>query len=221
MISVIPGITDTLAYLRPSPEKPQGEVFAQVLASVAGNSQSGTGTAASPPARYVVQEGDNLSRIARKLGYGNPLALAQANGIKNPDRLQVGQVLHLPDYPSTSEAPGKGLASPGKTSRPQGVQAKNRSRRLVLASWYGVQHHGKRMANGQPFNMYADTAAHRSLPLGTRLTLTNPRNGSSTTVLVTDRGPFVRGRELDLSYEAARKLGILDKGVTRLYMEGG
>jgi rare lipoprotein A len=77
------------------------------------------------------------------------------------------------------------------------------------------------MANGQPFNMYADTAAHKSLPLGTRLTITNPKNGAIVKVQVTDRGPYVSGRSLDLSYSAARKLGVVESGVARVWMEGG
>jgi rare lipoprotein A len=69
--------------------------------------------------------------------------------------------------------------------------------------------------------MYADTAAHKNLPLGTRLTVTNPRNGNSVQVRVTDRGPFVAGRSLDLSYSAARKLGVLENGVAKVWIKGG
>jgi rare lipoprotein A len=74
------------------------------------------------------------------------------------------------------------------------------------------------MANGQPFNMYADTVAHPSLPLGTRLRLTNPANGRSVEVKVTDRGPYIRGRGLDLSYAVAQKLGVVQSGVSRIVM---
>jgi rare lipoprotein A len=77
------------------------------------------------------------------------------------------------------------------------------------------------MANGRPFNMYADTAAHKSLPLGTRLTVTNPKNGASVQVQVTDRGPYVGGRSLDLSYGAARKLGVVESGVAKVVVNGG
>jgi|UniRef100_A0A7C5AMR8 rare lipoprotein A len=221
MIAVIPGITDTLAYLQPSLEKPRGGVFAQVLAEAARQTPSGTSETAAPPARYVVQAGDNLSRIARKLGYPDPEALARANGLKNPDLLKVGQVLKLPENFQPLENKSKFMAAPVRPLRSGGNQISHRGRRLVVASWYGSQHHGRLMANGQPFNMYAETAAHPSLPLGTRLTLTNPQTGSTATVLVTDRGPFVPGRDLDLSFEAARKLGVLRNGVAKLYMEGG
>ncbi len=75
------------------------------------------------------------------------------------------------------------------------------------------------MANGQPFDVHADTAAHPTLPLGTDLRLSNPANGRSVEVQVTDRGPFIPGRNLDLSYSAAQKLGVVKAGVSRLYME--
>ncbi|MCX8073451.1 MAG: septal ring lytic transglycosylase RlpA family protein [Candidatus Binatia bacterium] len=90
------------------------------------------------------------------------------------------------------------------------------SRKLVHASWYGTDFHGRRAANGRKFNANEYTAAHRSLRFGTKLEVTNPRNGKKVVVEVTDRGPYVRGRELDLSYAAARELGIVRSGVARL-----
>ena len=80
--------------------------------------------------------------------------------------------------------------------------------RKVIASWYGKQFNGKLMANGKRFNMYKLTAAHKSLPFGTRLLLQNPQNGKKVLVTITDRGPYVRGRDLDLSKRAAEILGI-------------
>lgn len=72
------------------------------------------------------------------------------------------------------------------------------------------------MANGKPFNMYAFTAASKTLPFGTHVILYNPRNGREVTVTITDRGPYTRGRDFDVSWAAARKLGILGKGVSSL-----
>jgi rare lipoprotein A len=83
----------------------------------------------------------------------------------------------------------------------------------TLASWYGEEHHGKPTASGEPFDMHALTAAHPSLPFGTLVVVTNLRNGRSVTVRVNDRGPFVRGRGIDLSYAAARALGSVGAGV--------
>ncbi len=80
------------------------------------------------------------------------------------------------------------------------------------ASWYGRKFHGKRTSSGEPFNMYAMTAAHKSLPLPTYVMVTNRRNGKQAVVKVNDRGPFIDDRLIDLSYAAAAKLGILANG---------
>lgn len=99
------------------------------------------------------------------------------------------------------------------------LQPRKKAGRIVRASWYGPKFHGKIMANGQPFNMHALTVAHRTIPLGTRLILKNPRNGKKVKVRVTDRGPFVRGRQLDVSYAVAQQLGFVEQGVARLRMQ--
>ena len=98
-------------------------------------------------------------------------------------------------------------------------QTKKKRGRFVVASWYGPKFHGRTMANGQRFNMYALTVAHRTLPLGTELVLINPRNGKQVRVRVSDRGPYIHGRHLDVSYEVARKLHFVRRGVTRLQMQ--
>lgn len=85
-----------------------------------------------------------------------------------------------------------------------------------LASWYGPRFHGRPTASGEPFNMYAFTAAHRILPLGTYVLVTNLENGRRVVVRINDRGPFVPGRIIDLSYAAARALGMLERGVVRV-----
>lgn len=74
------------------------------------------------------------------------------------------------------------------------------------ASWYGKKFHGRATASGEDFDMFELTAAHRQLPLGTYVRVTNLRNGKSVIVRVNDRGPYIRGRILDLSYGAARML---------------
>jgi rare lipoprotein A len=84
------------------------------------------------------------------------------------------------------------------------------------ASWYGTKFHGKRTSSGEPYDLYAMTAAHKTLPLPTYVEVTNLDNGSSVIVKVNDRGPFHDGRIIDLSYTAAAKLGILDKGTGRV-----
>ena len=89
----------------------------------------------------------------------------------------------------------------------------------IVASWYGKQFNGKLTASGKRFNMYAMTCAHKTLKFGTKLRVTNPDNNKSVIVTVNDRGPFIRGRDLDLSYGAAKKIGIVRKGVARVKME--
>lgn len=81
------------------------------------------------------------------------------------------------------------------------------------ASWYGPGFHGKRTASGERFNENAYTAAHRSLPFGTRVRVTNLRNGRMVDVRINDRGPFVRGRIIDLSRAAASEIGMIRDGV--------
>lgn len=88
-----------------------------------------------------------------------------------------------------------------------------------LASWYGPPYANRRGANGKIYNQYAMTAAHRTLPLGTRVRVTNLATGQSTVVEITDRGPFVRGRILDLSLAAARAIGVYRSGVARVRIE--
>lgn len=87
---------------------------------------------------------------------------------------------------------------------------------LVVASWY---QHGKYTASGQRFDPNGFTVAHRTLPFGIKLKLTNPNNGKSIVVIVNDRGPFIKGTGLDVSRGAAQYLGFTKKGKTKLKMQ--
>ena len=84
------------------------------------------------------------------------------------------------------------------------------------ASWYGKAHQGKSTASGERFDMHALTAAHRTLPFGTIVRVTHLKSGKSVNVRINDRGPFRSGRIIDLSYEAARRLGIVSRGTARV-----
>jgi len=88
-----------------------------------------------------------------------------------------------------------------------------------VTSWYGPRFHGRLTANGEIYDMYAPTAAHITLPLGSLIRVTNPSNGQSKVFRINDRGPYIEGRELDLSYQGARELGLVDKGVARVHIE--
>ncbi|SIN92581.1 septal ring lytic transglycosylase RlpA family protein [Halodesulfovibrio marinisediminis] len=87
------------------------------------------------------------------------------------------------------------------------------------ASWYGKKFHGRKTANGERYDMYGMTAAHKNLPFGTILRVTNMQNKRSVIVRVNDRGPFVEGRIVDLTHTAAQKLGMLGPGVVPVKLE--
>jgi rare lipoprotein A len=88
-----------------------------------------------------------------------------------------------------------------------------------LASWYGPPYHNRRGSNGEVYNMHAMTAAHRTYPLGSIVRVTNVKTGHSALVRITDRGPFIPGRVLDLSLAAARKLDVWQPGVAEVKVE--
>jgi peptidoglycan lytic transglycosylase len=90
---------------------------------------------------------------------------------------------------------------------------------MGLASWYGEAHDGLPTASGEIFDRTRYTAAHRTLPIGTRLRVTNLENGRVVRVRVNDRGPYVAGRILDLSQEAARTLGMVERGVVMVQLD--
>jgi rare lipoprotein A len=87
------------------------------------------------------------------------------------------------------------------------------------ASWYGREQHGHLTANGERFDMYALTAAHRTLHMNTHVRVTNLHNGRSCVVRINDRGPYSRGRIIDVSYAAAKQLGMIDAGVALVRVE--
>ena len=90
---------------------------------------------------------------------------------------------------------------------------------IGVASWYGRSHAGQLTATGERFNPRAMTCAHRTLPLGSVVTVTNIATGTNVTCRVNDRGPYIRGRILDLSEQAARQLGVGAQGVVRVRIE--
>lgn len=91
--------------------------------------------------------------------------------------------------------------------------------KIGKASWYGNPFHGRLTANGERYNMYGMTAAHRTYAMGTVLKVTNLRNKRSVRVRVNDRGPFYSSRNIDLSYGAAKKLGMIKKGVGKVKIQ--
>lgn len=106
-----------------------------------------------------------------------------------------------PQAPQAKERPAPGEAIEGR------------------ASWYGGKFHGRRTANGERFDMDDLTAAHRTLPFGTKVRVTNARNGRSVVVRINDRGPFIGGRVIDLSRGAADAIGMVRTGVAPVRIE--
>ncbi|MBI5408444.1 MAG: septal ring lytic transglycosylase RlpA family protein [Nitrospirae bacterium] len=89
----------------------------------------------------------------------------------------------------------------------------------ITASWYGQDFHGRPTSSGERYDMYGMTCAHKTMDFGTKLRVTNPDTDQSVDVIVNDRGPFIDGRDLDLSYGAAREIGFANKGVGEVKIE--
>lgn len=100
-------------------------------------------------------------------------------------------------------------------------QLRNRRQRgyRAVASWYGGYFHGRKMANGRRFNMYSNSCAHKTFRFGTILRVTNTANGRSTKCEVEDRGPFIKGRELDLSKGSFSRIALLTQGLINIKIE--
>jgi rare lipoprotein A len=128
----------------------------------------------------------------------------------------------------SSQAGSVSAAAPVKTTVPPQSEedalripadAKPISVETGLASWYGGPYHNRRGSNGEIYNMHAMTAAHRTLPLGSIVRVTNVKTGRSALLRITDRGPFIEGRVLDLSEAAAKKIDIWQAGVGMVRIE--
>jgi rare lipoprotein A len=121
----------------------------------------------------------------------------------------------VPETPAGSPAPG----SASKRNKPVPMPAPSGYTEEGNASWYGAPFHGRRASNGEVYDMYKLTAAHRTLPFETMVRVTNTNNGKSTVVRITDRGPFVDNRIIDLSLAAAREIELVGPGVAAVRVE--
>jgi len=170
---------------------------------------------------------------AKQLSFGAVLVVACACGIGCAARRPAaGNTPPAPTQPSetpeaTSEKAKKDTAIPPATPAPPA--AKHGKTPVVPApvgyteegnaSWYGNPFHGRRASNGEVYDMYKLTAAHRTLPFETMVRVTNLSNNKSTVVRITDRGPFVENRIIDLSQAAAREIESIGPGVVRVRLE--
>ena len=188
-------------------EKAKQKVSAQSTGAIAGIGQQGAALAGASAGLSKVTSSKTIENISPVLAIEPaPLYLPD----QNPALTGAGATAS--NGTSTNAAV---LAS----STSQSTDTNTSSDETVVASWYGKQHHGKTMANGKPFNMYGSTIAHKDIPLGTKVLLENPTTGQKATATVTDRGPFVAGRDIDVSYGLAKRLSLKDQGVGSLVMK--
>ena len=134
-----------------------------------------------------------------------------------------------PGYHAGNAPPSRHLGEGGKVKRGNPYQVAGQwyeplatgegYDEVGIASWYGRKFHGKKTANGETYDMYAMTAAHTVLPMPSIVKVTNLENGKSVKVRINDRGPFVKGRLIDLSYAAAKALGYVKQGTARVRVQ--
>jgi rare lipoprotein A len=133
--------------------------------------------------------------------------------------MAAAPVTSTPESDANAASGSKTLPKASKAKTSGSAQASRKAPyQIGIASWYGKQFHGKTTANGEAFDMFELTAAHRQLPLGTYVKVTNLRNGKWIVVRINDRGPYVAGRIMDLSYGAARMLGFYS-GIERVRLD--
>ena len=141
---------------------------------------------------YKLKKGDNLYRVGLK--FNLPWKeIAKSNNISNERALKSGRELLI-----EKEFPYNFIA---------------------LTSWYGSKFHGRKTANGEVYDMCGLSAAHKTLPLGTVVLVSNPQNGRQVELRINDRGPYIEGRSLDLSFGAAKRLDIVKQGVASLLVK--
>jgi rare lipoprotein A len=168
-----------------------GSLLALVLAGCAA---PGSGDIASKP---------QTTNVVSTSGASSPAPLTFDTSLKN--------------VPDDKTKQGESLANAEPiTSGPDASNFEQKGR----ASWYGRMFHGRKTASGEKFNMNAMTAAHRTLPLASWVRVTNEANQKSVVVKINDRGPYVKGRVIDLSYAAAAKLGMRSDGTQKVKIEG-
>jgi len=119
---------------------------------------------------------------------------------------------------SPSQTATSSIPTPTSKSNPSS-QPKPLATWECTTSWYGEDFDGQQTANGETYDMYAETAAHPTLPLGSIVRVVNTRNHRSEVVRINDRGPYIEGRELDVSYAVARKLGFDQHGLAKVRLE--
>lgn len=132
-----------------------------------------------------------------------------------PGCSSMGGRTELPPPPAMTEEPTTPPPAPPQAQE-EPTRPAQKVQEVGKASWYGSGHQGKETANGESFNQQELTAASPTLPLGTKATVTNLETGKSVQVTINDRGPYVKGRKIDLSRAAAQQIGVNKKGVAKV-----
>ena len=145
------------------------------------------------------------------------------NNLKPPFFLAILLLVHCSSAPRYTSADAKKVATKKNSSSPR-LNTKNsfnKHRKTIkgVSSFYAEDFHGKLTANGEVYDMYGLTAAHKTLPLNTIVRVTNISNEKSLILRINDRGPYVKGRILDCSYGAAKKLGFVNDGTADVKIE--
>jgi rare lipoprotein A len=156
-----------------------------------------------------------LLSSALSVGLGGRIMAAKTPA--RPDQNQTNQTSAAVTSKSQHQIP--------ESESPYGTAFKSQPQMNLIAhtqgkaSWYGPGFQGQLTANGERFNTWAHTAAHRSLPFGTKVRVTNLRNGEAVVVRINDRGPYVGGRVIDLSKAAAQEIGMVHSGTAPVQLE--
>ncbi|WP_116138246.1 septal ring lytic transglycosylase RlpA family protein [Trinickia diaoshuihuensis] len=170
-------------------------------------------------------------RFRRSLGF--LFVFGAFTGCAMQPTTQTGSATRVPAVAQGANAPvafGAGSALPGAGDKSKsladakplddGTPDVSDFKQVGRASWYGGRFAGRRTASGERYNMHALTAAHKTLPLASYVRVTNMSNNKAVVVKINDRGPYVRGRVIDLSYAAAKLLGLQHAGTARVQIEG-
>ena len=160
-----------------------------------------------------------MARVPKSIAWGSFISLLWLGGLAGCS-LQHAPAPGPPTAPAHEETPPPAPHAPEAPAPEEAAPtSKSAPTQVVTASWSGPGFHGQETASGETFDQHALTAAHRTLPLGTEAKVTNLATGQSVTVTINDRGPYVPGRQLDLSKAAAQQIGLTNQGVGKVKLE--
>jgi rare lipoprotein A len=155
-----------------------------------------------------------MMRKSILIGYFVVVLSACTFGVPIGERTNGGEITHIPQTSKSKRGNPSSYVVEGK--RYYVLDNVGGFKQRGIASWYGKKFHGRKTSSGEVYNMYGMTAAHKTLPIPVYVRVKNLANGRSVVVKVNDRGPFIEGRIIDLSYTAAQKLDIIGTGTARV-----